>query len=138
MEGSWDHEFRIKNATWKDDRVVVACSNEKTAEIFKKMIKEINIDGQKFRAWPANEFSHFITLILPPGSEVFQDNIWPLFLAMNGIDGHGKHGTPRMAHINKGTKRLIVAVSEVLASKIRSLGGKGALGGYEVTFNVSK
>ena len=103
------------------------------------MVSEIEINGQKFRARPANEFNHLATLILPLGSaEVFEDNVcWPLFLKQNRIEG-GKHGTPRVVSLINGTRRLSVGVTDVLAENIRNLGGKGALGGFTVTAHVSK
>ena len=100
------------------------------------MVSEIDINGQKFRAWPANEFSHLATLILPPGSEVFGDDIWSLFLAQNDIKG--QHGTPRVLPLPKGSRRLLVGVTDILAEKIRILGGKGALGGFTVIAHASK
>ena len=102
-----------------------------------KMVGQITVGGQKFRAWNANEFSNLVTLILPAGTEVFKDNLWPLFLAQNGIDG-GQHGTPRVVPLTKGARRLLVGVSEILAEKIRILGGKGALGLFTVIAHVSK
>ena len=53
MEGQWDRDFRIVRHHWKEGRGVVTCSNEKTAATFIKMTAEIDIGGQKFRAWPA-------------------------------------------------------------------------------------
>ena len=70
---------------------------------------------------------HLVTLILPRGSEVFQDNKWILFLAQNGIE-RGQHGSPRLQPIQNGLRRLLVGVDDILAAKIRSLEGKGALG----------
>ena len=137
MAGNLDHEFRIEPSHWREGRGVIVCSNEKTVAIVVKMVRDININGQNFRVWPANEHLHLVTLILPPGSEIFGDNIWPLFLAQNGIDG-GQHGTPKVVPLNKGTLKIFVGLSKILAAKIRSLGGRGALGGYTVTANVSK
>ena len=101
------------------------------------MIGEIVRNGQRFKAWPSNEFQHLCTIILPPGSEVFQDNEWQLFLAQNGISG-GQHGSPRVHPLQKGLRRLNVGVDNELAQKLRLLNNKGALGGFTVTSNVSK
>ena len=101
------------------------------------MISKIEINGQCFKAWPLNEFPHLVTLILPQGTEIFEDNTWPLFLAQNGIKLR-EHGRPKVAPLTKGYRRLIVGASANLAKEIRKLEGKEALGGFTVTANVSK
>ena len=96
MEGHWDREFRIEWHRWKDGRAIVAYANQTTVTMFTNMVAEIDTNGQRFRAWPANEFAHLVTLILPSGTEVF-DDVWTLFLAQNSITGYqGQHGAPKM------------------------------------------
>ena len=88
------------------------------------MISKIEIGGMKFRAWPVNEFPHLATLIIPNGTEVFEDNtVWTLFIAQNGLHG-GEHSNPKMIPLNKGLRRLIIGVSKTLVEKIRAMNGK--------------
>ena len=94
------------------------------------------MDGQKVRAWRAEQFDNLATLILPAGTEVFKDNVWTLFMAQNTLEG--QHGKPRVLPLNKGMRRLLVGVSADLAAKIRNLGLKAPLGGYTVAVHVSK
>ena len=51
IQGQWDPEFRIKWSRWEDNKGLVACSNEKTVKLFSEMVNEIDINGQRFRAW---------------------------------------------------------------------------------------
>ena len=46
IQGQWDSDFRIEWSHWAENRGIVACSNEKTVNIFSNMVKEIVINGQ--------------------------------------------------------------------------------------------
>ena len=71
IQGKWDSNFRIEWSKWMDNKGVVACCNEKTVNILSKMVKDIVINGQSFRAWPPKELKSLTTLILPKGADVF-------------------------------------------------------------------
>ena len=133
-QGQWDPDFRIEWSNWRDSKGIVACSNEKTVNIFSNMIKEIFINGQCFQAWPEKEFEHLVTLILPRGTEIFKDP-WALFMGQNCLKG--KHSKPKIQNLNRGARNLQVEIDEDMAIKIRQFGGKAALGGYTVTINVT-
>ena len=98
-------------------------------------IKKLDIKGQRFRAWKRGENSlpNLVTLILtPPIGRAFKDNeIWPLFMDQNMLDG-GKFGPPKFYEGNKGHRVMKVPISNDLALQIRSLGGKASIGMHSI------
>ena len=135
IQGKWDSDFRIEWSKWMDNKGTVACGNKKTFNMVSKMVSEIVISGQSFRAWPPKEFEYLTTLILPKGTEVFKEP-WALFMGQNFLQG--KHGRPKIETLTNGVRKLQVEVDYDLAVKISKLGEKGALGYFTVTVQVSK
>ena len=135
IQGKWDSDFRIEWSKWMDNKGAVACGNKKTFNMVSKMVSEIVISGQSFRAWPPRDFEFLTTLILPRGTEVFKDP-WALFMGQNCLVG--KHGAPKIQLLDNGARKLEVEVDNDLAVKIQKLGEKIPLGCYSVMIHVSK
>ena len=98
------------------------------------MIHETKIHGQEFRAWKTGEsiyYPYLATIVLPSGTEVFKDEeIWPLFIAQNGLKDLGIAGNPKFDSI---IRMVSIRVSAELANAIQALGGKAGLGYFTVT-----
>ena len=120
---------------------MIACPNQKSVDYMVESIKELDIKGQRFRAWKRGENSlpNLVTLILtPPIGRAFKDDeIWPLFMAQNMLEG-GKCGVPRFYQGNKGHRTMKVPISNDLALQIRSLGGKAAIGMHCIKVHCRK
>ena len=135
IQGKWNSDFCIKWSKWRNNKGIVACGNERTVNMVSKMVEEIVINGQSFRAWPPKEFEYLTTLILPKGTEVFKEP-WALFMGQNFLQG--KHGRSKIENLTNGVRKLQVEVDYDLAVKIRKLGERGALGYFTVTVHVSR
>ena len=139
IQGDWNPEFHVPWKKWVEDRVIVACMNEATIQIFTKLISEVKIKGDVFKAWKEDEFPNLATLILPPGSKILKSDIWVLFLAQNGLsEFKGQYNKPRLVDLEKGWRKLSIGVASELASRIRALGGKAPLGTLSISAYCKK
>ena len=133
LSGDWNPNYHIWWTRWEQNRVLVACANEETVTTFSKMVSDLKIDGQSFRAWRQLEYPHLCTLILPAGTKAFKGDIWQIFMGANGLEAfENQHGPPKIQEMKKGTRKLCVGVSEALATKIKSFDGKAPLGMHSI------
>ena len=77
-------------------------------------------------------------MVLPPGAlDVFKkDNVVPLVLRQNGMDG--SHSVPRFRTKDKGVTIVTMGIAPSLVKGIRALGGRGGMGAMAIKINVRK
>ena len=142
-ETNWDPHDRIEWATWTKQKGLIACTSDSMVSLVIKMVGDIIINGQTFRAWCSGEqeYEEFLTCNLPKEVKDFFNNkeIMMIFMKQNGLNGIGEHGTPEFDFTDiNGVTKLTMGVSSELGDKLRSLGGFLGIGAFSIKAHIEK
>ena len=140
---NWDPHDRIEWAMWTKQRGLLACTSDSMKTLVAKTVGDLTFNGKDFRAWRSEEqeYENLLTCILPKGVTEFFNNeeIMTIFMAQNGLNGIGEHGSPAFGIPDKkGIRKLTMGVSVELGDKIKSLGGHAGIGAFTAKTHIKK